>query len=126
MLTSVFPGHITLRHGAGAVALCAILALGACSEDAVERQDPLYTSGTFHPQHANRSNLVLMVANPSDLVRGQGGAPSDGQLAAAAIDRLRNEKLKKLPSNDIAQITTGNSGDNSGSGGGGSGGSGAQ
>ncbi len=106
-------------RGVGMAGMCALLALGACSEDAVERRDPLVAGGLFKPVHANRSNLVLMVANPSDLVRGQGGAPSDGQLAAAAIERLRTDKVKKLPASDVAQFGAGTSGENNGGGGGG-------
>ena len=74
--------------------------------------DPLYRDGLWQPSHVNRANLVQMIANPSDLVRGSGTTGSDGQIAAAAVDRLRNDKVKKLPAADIAAIAAGNSGDN--------------
>jgi type IV pilus biogenesis protein CpaD/CtpE len=54
----------------------------------------------------------LQVANPADLVRGTGTTGGDGLMAAAAVDRLRNDKLKKLPASDISTVTAGNSGDN--------------
>ncbi len=90
-------------------------ALAGCGPD----YDPLTREGLWHPNHANRSNLTLMVANPADLVRGTGTTTSDGQLAAAAVDRLRTDKVKKLPASDIANIGASSSGDNN------SGGSGA-
>ena len=55
-----------------------------------------------------------MVANPADLVRGTGVSTGDGQLAAAAVDRLRTDKVKKLPASDVAQFGAGSSGENSG------------
>ncbi len=82
--------------------------LAACSP----ATDPLYRDGLWEPSHVNRANLTLMVANPADLARGTGTTGSDGQTAAAAVDRLRNDKVKKLPAADIAAIATGNSGDN--------------
>ena len=79
----------------------------------------LYREGLWQPNHINRANLTLQVANPADLVRGTGRTTADGQLAAAAVDRLRNDKVKKLPAADLAALTAGNSGENSGGGGGG-------
>lgn len=99
--------------GLGACAL--LLGTAACGP----QYDPLTREGLYVPAHTNRANLTLMVANPGDLVRGTGVAGGDGQLGAAAIDRLRNDKLKKLPASDISQITTSNSGDNNSTGGGG-------
>ena len=82
--------------------------------------DPLYRDGLWQPSHVNHENLAQMVANPSDLVRGTGTTGADGQIASAAVDRLRNDKVKKLPAADIAAIAAGNSGENN------SGSSGAQ
>jgi hypothetical protein len=86
-----------LLTGAGAAAL---LALGACTQD-----DPLLRDGVFHPQHVNRANLTMMAANPSDLVHGTGSRTTDGQVAAAAVQRLHDGKVKKLPDAGISQIT---------------------
>ncbi len=87
-------------------------ALAGCGQD----YDPLTREGLWHPNHANHSNLALMAANPADLVRGTGVTTGDGQLAAAAVDRLRTDKVKKLPASDIATFGAGNTGDNSGGG----------
>ena len=92
-----------------------LLALSACGP----QYDPLTREGLWYPAHVNRENLTLQVANPSDLVRGKGTVSSDGQLASAAVDRLRNDKVKKLPAADISQLSVGSSGQNN------SGGSGA-
>ena len=91
-------------------ALGTLLALSACGP----QFDPISREGLFQPLHANRANLALQVANPADLVRGTGRSTADGQLAASAIDRLRNDKVKKLPASDISTIAAGTSGDNSG------------
>ena len=76
--------------------------------------DPLYREGSWNPSHVNGANLTLMVANPADLRKGSGTTLSDGQIATAAIERLRMDKVKKLPASDVATIATGNSGDNNG------------
>jgi hypothetical protein len=105
-----------LRIGVGASLL---LGLSGCGAIFNEQNDPLVRQGLFEPSHTNHQNLVLQVANPGDLVRGSGTTGGDGQLAAAAVDRLRNDKVKRLPASDVAQIVAGNSGDNNSSGGGG-------
>lgn len=82
------------------LALAALFApLAACTVT-----DPLEGEGLWKAQHVNRANLVLMAANPADLVRGQGEAGSDGVLAAAAIDRLYNNKLKRLPALQTTKV----------------------
>ncbi len=98
-----------------AALLLGTASLAGCGQDF----DPLTREGLWHPSHANRSNLALMVANPADLVRGTGITTADGQLAAVAIDRLRNDKVKKLPASDIASLGATSSGDNNGGGAGG-------
>jgi hypothetical protein len=80
-----------------------LLGLSACGPEF----DPLYREGLYRPQHDNHMNLVTQVANPADLVRGTGTSVSDGQLAAAAVDRLRTDKVKKLPQTDVADIGSG-------------------
>jgi hypothetical protein len=95
-------------------ALCLLLATTSCGP----AFDPLTREGLWRPSHINRDNLALQVANPADLTRGTGTTGGDGQIAAAAIDRLRNDKLKKLPASDISSVTAGNSGDNNTSSGG--------
>ena len=94
----------------------ALLGLAGCGQ----QNDPLTREGLWNPNHANHANLALMVANPADLVRGTGTGNADGQLAAAAVDRLRNDKVKRLPKTDVSNIS---SGDNETAGSGGTAGS---
>jgi len=117
------------RGGLGAAAACMLLGTAACSpqyDPFNSAYDPLVRDGLFQAGHTNRQNLVLQVANPADLVRGSGTPGGDGQMAAAAIERYRNDKLKKLPASDLAQVTANNSGDNNTTGGGGGGAGGGQ
>jgi hypothetical protein len=109
------------RRAGAAGSLTLLLASTACTGQYAPfnpAYDPLVREGLYQPSHVNRQNLTLQVANPGDLVRGSGTTGGDGQLAAAAVDRLRNDKVKKLPASDIAQVSAGNSGDNNQSGGG--------
>jgi pilus assembly protein CpaD len=47
---------------------------------------------------ANQANLARMLADPHDLVEGRPTQPMDGARAAAAVQRYRADKVKKLPS----------------------------
>ncbi len=121
----ITPGRGSFRWlrlaGAGAV----LLGTAACSpqyDPFNPAYDPLVREGMFQPGHTNHNNLTLMVASPSDLVRGTGTTTSDGQQAAAAVERWRNDKVKKLPAADLAQVTASSSGTNDTAGGGGGGG----
>jgi hypothetical protein len=66
--------------------------------------DPLERAGVWTPEHVNRANLVLLAANPADLVRGTGEAGTNGTLAAAAVTRLETNKLKKLPEAGLSDV----------------------
>jgi type IV pilus biogenesis protein CpaD/CtpE len=44
----------------------------------------------------NDSNLAAMAVRPADLARGRGTGPTDGQVVAAAVDRLRSGRVKPL------------------------------
>jgi hypothetical protein len=79
----------------------AILAVAGC-----EDYDPLYRDGVWHPMHVNRTDLTLMAANPADLVRGHGTQTTDGQVAAAAVQRLHDNKVKNLPEAGLSDVTT--------------------
>jgi type IV pilus biogenesis protein CpaD/CtpE len=95
------PNRIILT--AAAVTSAALLA--GCAQT-----DPLTREGVWRPTHVNRADITLMAANPADLVRGTGETTSSGVMAAAAIDRLYTNKLKKLPDSGLSQIQVTNSG----------------
>ncbi len=77
--------------------------------------DPYNTPGTWHAGTTNADNLAAQVVNKRDLVAGEPMYGSDGQLDAAAIDRLHTGKLKTISAATTSSV---------GSSGGGSGGSG--
>lgn len=81
-------------------AAAAILAVGGC-----DRTDPLLREG-WRFNHSNRANLTVTAAYPADLVRGTGSATTDGVVAAAPVDRLHNDKVKKLPEAGLSEIET--------------------
>jgi type IV pilus biogenesis protein CpaD/CtpE len=84
--------------------MCLVLGLASCGPE----YDPTERAGLFHATAGtNRADLTLMAASPADLVRGTGTSATDGQVAAAAVERYRNDKVKKLPQADIAQISSG-------------------
>jgi hypothetical protein len=80
-------------------ALLLLLLLGACSIT-----DPYQREGVWRPNGANDIDLRVMVANPQDLVRGPEVSGSDGRQAAAAVDRLRRDKVKPLPDSGVADL----------------------
>ena len=81
-------------------ALPLALALGGCAST-----DPLVRQDLWRPNGANEANIAAQLANPADLVRGREGAETaDGQLAAAAVLRLRADKVKKLPDSAITSL----------------------
>jgi hypothetical protein len=88
--------HKFLLAAAGSAAL---LGLSAC-----DQIDPLVRDGLWHPMHVNRTDLTMTVANPADLVRGTGSRTTDGTLAAAAVQRLHDNKVKKLPQSGTSDI----------------------
>jgi len=90
---------IALRNLVRAASGLGLLALAAC-----DATDPQFRDGLWHPIHVNRANLTLTAAYPADLVRGSGVVGSDGTLAAAAIDRLRTNKVKKLQDAGLSEI----------------------
>jgi hypothetical protein len=92
--------------------LLAVATLSGCGP----QYDPLTREGLWRPTHSNRADLVMQVANPSDLTFGKGTTGSDGQLDSAAVERLRTGKVKKLQDSGIAQISvTGGAGADTGS-----------
>ena len=88
-------------------AAAALLAAGGC-----DTTDPLLRAGLWQPNHASRVNLTLSAAYPADLVRGTGSNTTDGVLAAAAVDRLHNNKVKRLPQAGLSEIEVKSQGGN--------------
>lgn len=62
--------------------------------------DPYDFPHTWRPTGANDANLAVMAARPADLARGRGTGPADGQVVAAAVDRLRSGRVKPLADRD--------------------------
>ncbi|MBB2203312.1 hypothetical protein [Gluconacetobacter tumulisoli] len=104
--------------------LC-LLALAGCAE-----MEPYRKPYAWHPTGANAANLAAMVADPHDLERGHDAGAVDAQAPVLAVERLRVDRPKALPSTSgIASGVSGSggsggSGSGSGSGSGGSGGAG--
>ena len=94
--------------------LLATSALAACSGSI---GDPYSRPGTWIPEHNNDSNLRAMVADPADLQRGHGDNIAIGATAAAAVDRLMNDKVKPLPATGVAEVKLNSSGTTAGAGG---------
>lgn len=59
--------------------------------------DPYQAEGRWRPSGSNEANLRTMLAEPRDLVAGRGTAQADGHLAASAVERLREDKVRPLP-----------------------------
>jgi hypothetical protein len=76
--------------------------------------DPLMREGVWRPNNANDANLRAMVVSPSDLARGVDSTQGDGQQAAAALDRQRQDKTRILPDSAVAKIVPIASGDTQG------------
>jgi hypothetical protein len=78
-----------------------LLLLAGCAAGAT---DPFKREGTWQPEHDNDHNLAAMVANPAELRHGSGDDRSAGDRAAAAVARLRADRVKPLPDSGLAQI----------------------
>ncbi len=76
--------------------------------------DPYEREGVWRPNYANDANLRALVVSPSDLVRGVESPGGDGQQAAAALDRQREDKPRKLPDSGVANIVPVSTGGNGG------------
>ncbi len=101
--------------------LIGVIAVAAVSLGGCAAMDPFERPGVWQPIGVNDLNRELQVARPTDLVLGRGAADSDGQTAAAAVDRLVHDRVKQLPQTSITTVGTGGGGGSGGSGGSGSG-----
>lgn len=79
------------------------LLLAACAEDI----DPYAREGTWRPSGVNERNLRVMVAIPTEILRGTGATGADGQAAAEAVARLRTDRVRPLPDVGIMRLGTG-------------------
>lgn len=59
--------------------------------------DPYTRDGVWRPSAVNDTNLRAMVADPRDLQQGASEPGADGASAAAAIQRLREDRVRPLP-----------------------------
>jgi hypothetical protein len=66
--------------------------------------DPYQRPGTYNPTGVNDANLRAMVANPHDLVEGEGAGSSIGAVAAPPVARVLAGKRYPLPSLNAASI----------------------
>ena len=66
--------------------------LAGCSE---QFADPFQRPDTWHARDDNDANLQVMIANPQDLVRGEGDINSRGIAAAQPVHRL--DTGRRLP-----------------------------
>lgn len=93
------------------------LALGSTACAAI---DPYEREGVWTPTGSSEANLRAMVANPDDLVRGEGESGEVGKPAADAVAAWRADHVKPLPaSSDLYGGSQGQGGGNMGGAGGG-------
>lgn len=88
------------RAATKAAAVGLLCALGGCAAT-----DPLLDRTAWRPTGANEANIAAQVVNPVDLVHGRqpvGGA--DGDMAAAAVQRLRTGHVKALPDSALSDL----------------------
>ncbi len=77
----------------------ALAALVGC-----QRTDPYVRDGLWRPTNANDANLRAMIADPRDLQEGHGATSSSGDIAAAAVARLRQDATKPLADSSISSV----------------------
>ena len=92
-----------------------VLAATAVMLAGCEELDPYHRQDVWYPSGASQANLAAQVVNPYDMVRGHGVFKSDGELAAAAVTRARQDHIKPL----LNPNSTGGGGGRGGGGGGG-------
>jgi hypothetical protein len=80
--------------------LLLLLATAACTQT-----DSFNRPGAWHSNGANEQNLRAMIAVPEELVQGTGATGADAQTAAAAVTRLREDRVRPLPASNVATIS---------------------
>ncbi len=71
--------------------------------------DPYQRPGTWQATGVNDANLKTQVIDKTDLVTGHADPGSDGTLDAAAVDRLQQDKAKKLTIDPTSSLAGGGS-----------------
>lgn len=98
------------------ILILGVLILAGCTGD------PYRWENHWNPNQANMANAVQQAANTRDAVHGHGDSGADGQEAAAAVQRLREGKVKQLTDVSLSGIGDfGGAGGSQGSGAGGTG-----
>lgn len=90
------------KSGSVAPPLLALLAaafLGGCVE-------PYEQPAHWDASQVNQLNLAAQVSDWHDLLQGHGDPGSDGQEAAAAVDRLRKGNVKALVAATVSDIAS--------------------
>ena len=82
----------------------ALICFAALTLSGCDMTDPYLREGVWRPNGANEANLRAMVVAPADLARGVSAPGGDGQQAAAALDRYRNDKVRPLPDSALAKV----------------------
>jgi len=74
--------------------------LGACAAT-----DPLLNENDWRPTGANEANIAAQVVNPTDLLHGRNAVGgTGGEMAAAAVLRLRAGHVKPLPDSALSDL----------------------
>lgn len=81
--------------------LASLATIPACAAN-----DPFRRDGAWRPGGSNEANLAAMMVDPRERVGGTAPARAEGLRAAAAIDRLRTDRVRPLPDSGIARIVT--------------------
>ena len=85
----------TVTPGRAACLALPLVALGLLAGCAMI--DPYQRPGIWRPMGSNEMNFELQVARAADLVKGRGTEEIDSESAVAAIERMRKDKMKPLP-----------------------------
>lgn len=88
-----------------AIVLAVLALLSGCAGP-----EPFDRPNTWRPTGANAANLAAMAARPAELARGRGTGPADGQVVAAAVERLRYGRAKPLADGNVGNSPSGASG----------------
>ncbi len=100
------------RIGLPALILASLSVLGGCMD-----RDPYRRTDVWRPTGANSSNIAAQVANPNDLIRGQGGGRAGSGAQVLAVERVVTDQARPL--NPSAPAGGGGQSGNGGNGGGG-------